>query len=344
MARRSGQGCAVCAGKVVVPGINDLETTHPNLASEFDVESNFPLTTKSVMAGTNRALHWKCPLGHKYVAMGAKRALRGDSCPVCSRRVIVPGVNDLATTHQVLASTWSASNISTPDSVSAGSSKKFLWVCPVGHADYSAAVKNRLHGHGCPVCKNKAVEKGINDLASVFPSLAIEWDHAKNTAGTPSTIAPYTHKKFWWICNEHGSYLASAAHRSNGRGCPSCAETGFDERKPGIFYFIENPALGAKKFGITNTASREDRLAGFAKRGWNIILKIESQDGFEIAKLETEIFRWIRKDLGLPVFLSRQDIGKIGGWTETLSADGLETQLAISHVKTELERIRNTPN
>jgi hypothetical protein len=187
------------------------------------------------------------------------------------------------------------------------------------------------------------VQSGVTDLATIFPSLSLEWDYELNSAN-PEEVAPYSHKKFWWTCASHGSYQSSAAHRANGRGCPGCATTGYDPSKPGIFYFIEQEKLGAKKFGLTNVSSREDRLKGFRNLGWVVLLQIESSNGSEIAELERAIFAWIRKELSLPVYLSRQDIGKIGGWTETLSADGLDSRVGIAKVHAELERLRNLNN
>jgi hypothetical protein len=72
-----------------------------------------------------------------------------------------------------------------------------------------------------------------------------------------------------------------------------------------------------------------------------VLLQVESSNGSEIAALEKAIFTWVRKELSLPVYLSRQDIGKIGGWTETLSADGLDYRVGIAKVNAELERLRN---
>jgi hypothetical protein len=341
--RCEGSGCNVCASKELVAGVNDMGSTHPILAKEFDHQLNSPLKPSDVFAGTNTKLHWVCPLGHKYSTSGNKRTVRGDGCPICSRKQLLIGVNDLATTHPQLAISWGDSNSFSATSITSGSSKKVFWKCPKGHPEYFSAAKNRLRGQGCPVCQNKSVQSGVTDLATIFPSLSLEWDYELNSAN-PEEVAPYSHKKFWWTCASHGSYQSSAAHRANGRGCPGCATTGYDSSKPGIFYFIEQDKLGAKKFGITNVSSREDRLKGFRNLGWVVLLQIESSNGSEIAELERAIFSWVRKELSLPVYLSRQDIGKIGGWTETLSADGLDSRVGIAKVHAELERLRNLNN
>ena len=38
--RKNGRGCPACANKIVVKGINDFLTTHPNIATEWDYEKN----------------------------------------------------------------------------------------------------------------------------------------------------------------------------------------------------------------------------------------------------------------------------------------------------------------
>ena len=67
----------------------------------------------------------------------------------------------------------------TPKTVSYGSKKKLWWHCREGHS-WQAAVYNRSAGAGCPYCAGKAVESGGNDLASVYPELAKQWDAVKN--------------------------------------------------------------------------------------------------------------------------------------------------------------------
>ncbi len=46
--RSKGQGCPACAGQVVVPGRNDLESRFPNIAAEWDYEQNAPLTPSTI--------------------------------------------------------------------------------------------------------------------------------------------------------------------------------------------------------------------------------------------------------------------------------------------------------
>ena len=67
------------------------------------------------------------------------------------------------------------------------------------------------------------MQKGFNDLASLYPALAGEWDAAKNGALTPESVTPASNRKVWWRCEKGHSYRAVIAQRvQRGSGCPYC--------------------------------------------------------------------------------------------------------------------------
>ena len=61
-------------------------------------------------------------------------------------------------------------------------------------------------------------------LAETHPEVAKQWHPTKNGDLTPFNVAPYSHKKVWWICDKgiDHEWIASVASRSNGRGCGVC--------------------------------------------------------------------------------------------------------------------------
>lgn len=62
------------------------------------------------------------------------------------------------------------------------------------------------------------------------------------------------------ICPEHGDFKQKPNSHLNGRGCPSCAEYGFDPSRPAIVYYLRvvNPTGGyVYKIGVTNTTVRK---------------------------------------------------------------------------------------
>ena len=82
-----GAGCPVCAGKVVVPGENDLATLRPDLAAQWHPERNLPLTPEQVTAGSRRQVWWQCSLGHVWKArVHSRTGKQRSGCPVCAGR------------------------------------------------------------------------------------------------------------------------------------------------------------------------------------------------------------------------------------------------------------------
>lgn len=79
-----GHGCPCCAGQVVVPGKNDLNTKNPTLSKEWDYEKNTGLTPADVMPGSHKKVWWKCSNGHEWEAQIRAR-VRGNGCPECAK-------------------------------------------------------------------------------------------------------------------------------------------------------------------------------------------------------------------------------------------------------------------
>ena len=110
-----------------------------------------------------------------------------------------------------------------PEYLSYSSAKIVKWICPKGH-HYTARVYNRYKGVGCPVCAGKALVKGINDLATLYPDLAEEWDYARNSPLKPDEVLGGGHKSFFWKCRVCGnSWKAIVLNRIKGTGCPYCS-------------------------------------------------------------------------------------------------------------------------
>lgn len=190
--RNRGHKCpftTVVAKKVLV-GFNDLATTNPELASEWDYEANaeahkknpsHPLSPKHITSGSQVKAYWKiknldnltrsCFPWLKWDAV-IKDRVGGHGCPYISNppRKVLVGFNDLATKNPELASEWDyeanakehAKNKRhplTPRDVTSGSHTKVFWVIknnnPATCAQspyfkWSASIKERNNGIGCP--------------------------------------------------------------------------------------------------------------------------------------------------------------------------------------------------
>ncbi len=220
--------CPICSNHRVLAGFNDLAYKAPELAKEWDIESNYPVTPSEVIYTSPKKYWWICPEGHKYYACISNRYIGKTGCPYCSNTAVLSGYNDLATTNPELLTEWNYSRNGdlSPESVMAGCNKKVWWICNMGH-EWEATVNSRAgktHA-GCPYCSNQKVLSGYNDLATTNPDLLIEWDYEKNVGLNPNNVSAGSNKKVWWKCKTCGNiWYANIVSRAYGQkaGCPRC--------------------------------------------------------------------------------------------------------------------------
>ena len=148
-------GCPLCSGKVIVSGINDLFTLRPELMQDWDYKKN-TIDPKNLGIGCHQDAFWKChKCSYGWEAKIYNRA-NGKGCPCCANRVVVPGINDLATTDPDLAKEWHPTlNALTPTEVTRGQSKKVYWLCPKCGNTWQDSLNHRSGGRGCSNCKKK---------------------------------------------------------------------------------------------------------------------------------------------------------------------------------------------
>lgn len=142
----------------------------------------------------------------------------------------IPGINDLATLRPDIAAQWDyeKNGALKPEDVTVGSNKKVWWKCARNHS-WPTRVHKRTKGSNCPFCMGKRVLPGFNDLATLRPDIAAEWDYDKNGNLTPEQVTAHANKKVWWKCHLNHSWDATIAGRTHqgkrakGQGCPYCA-------------------------------------------------------------------------------------------------------------------------
>ena len=225
--RADGTGCPYCANRKLIVGENDLASTHPALARQWNPTRNGSLTPQSLVAGSKKKVWWQCEKGHEWCATVVSRAYTGAGCPVCAGKVAVPGENDLASEFPEIAAEWhpTKNEALTPDQMLPYSGRKVWWQCKRGHA-YEAAISSRtMRESGCPYCAGRKVMVGFNDLATAKPTVAAQWHPTLNGTLTPQMITAGSHKKIWWKCTEGHIWNAVVYSRTSKRncGCPVCA-------------------------------------------------------------------------------------------------------------------------
>lgn len=221
--RTAGKGCPYCGGRRVIPGFNDLASQNGALAAQWDAVKNAPLRPEEVTPGSHRKVWWRCRKGHSWQAE-IKSRHSGKGCPVCAGRT-APGITDLKTVAPAAAVRWDPelNGRDTPDRVSAGSSRQAWWRCEKGHF-WRSPIRFQSSGErGCPYCMGMKAWYGFNDLETVAPELAAQWDSEKNKELTPRQVTAFSNKKAWWRCPRNHSFQAAISARSRGTGCPYCA-------------------------------------------------------------------------------------------------------------------------
>lgn len=195
----------------------------PELLSEWNYERN-DVEPINISIWSKRKVWWKCKEGHEWLSSMNNRQKKV-GCPYCSGKLPIVGLTDLETTNPELLKEWDYSkNIITPKEIKAGSGTKVWWKCSLGHS-WSASPNHRTKGRGCPICANKVVLLGYNDLTTLKPNIASEWDYEKNGEKTPANYTVRSGERVWWKCKRNHSWEAVIASRTGNKyvGCPYCS-------------------------------------------------------------------------------------------------------------------------
>lgn len=160
------RGCPYCGDRKVLKGYNDLRTTHPEIAREWNKERNGDLKPTGVIASSNKRVWWKCKEGHEWSGLVASRARRGKAdpgCPYCSGRKVLAGYNDLAAAHPGIAAMWHPrmNKRLKPTGVQAISRKPAWWRGECGHV-CQMAVRDRVRAKPgyCQYCSGRKRPEG----------------------------------------------------------------------------------------------------------------------------------------------------------------------------------------
>ncbi len=203
-----------------------LSSQYPEVAKEWNFEKNEGLTPNMVTANSNRKLWWLCSkCGYEWSASVNNRVKRG--CPACSNKIVWKGHNDLATINPDFLDEWAYDlNLEiSPSDITPGAEKKVWWRCKKCGYTWQTQPYRRKRGSGCPVCSGKAVWQGHNDMATIFPNVAEEWDYEKNGDLVPSQVTAGSTRRVWWKCKKCGNvWQTGIDNRTHKRsGCPICA-------------------------------------------------------------------------------------------------------------------------
>jgi rubrerythrin len=213
---------------------NSLVVLRPDLVQEWHPTKNGKLTPDLFGINSNESAWWRCKkCGHEWKTLIIHRAgKRNSGCPECAKtkkgetftknKAIERG--SLAEKKPELLKQWAYDlNKVLPTEIAVNYNKKAWWRCDICGYEWESSPNNRNKNVGCPCCSGRVPKIGENDLKTVNPDLAKEWDYSRNEKG-PEEYKPNSGKKAWWICGSCGhSWEAEIRSRNRGHGCPECA-------------------------------------------------------------------------------------------------------------------------
>ena len=183
-------GCPCCTGRVVVAGVNDLETKFPDIAKKWHPTKNKKKPCEFT-AFSNSDAWWVCDKEPRHVFPARiNHVTKGEIvCPICSNQKIIVGVNDFQTTNPELMDEWNWEKNNAlgilPTETTRGYGGKVEWKCKVCGHTWSTTIASRTSQRtGCPKCKK--------DLSSSFPEKAIAYYLSK-------WFNVEENKKFAWL-------------------------------------------------------------------------------------------------------------------------------------------------
>ncbi len=203
---------------------NSLAKMRPDLCLQWDMERNQGCSPDDVSYRSAKIVWWTCQRNHHWQAAINVRTRTQSiekGCPYCNNRK-ANEENCLATLNPELAKQWDRERNYplTPNDVVPGSRKTVYWVCEKGHVT-QARICDRNKGAKCGVCVNVKIDES-NNLATINPRLAKEWNQKRNAPLTPNNVTPGSAKRVWWRCEKGHEWESPVRVRVGGSRCPYC--------------------------------------------------------------------------------------------------------------------------
>ena len=230
---------------------NSLSEIYPEIAAEWHYQNNGDLLPSDIAPKSHKKVWWRCAkCGHEWMAIVSNRTGRNTGCPKCkienARKRAKEKVNSENSFEnwcmhneergKQLLHEWDydKNREVLPSTVTYGSTQKVFWKCEKGHS-WRSTINGRTMGRDCPVCSNRIIVPGENDLNSRFPEISAEWNYNKNKNILPTKISYGSEKKVWWICSKGHEWQSTPNSRtSNNTGCPVCAHYQIDPKETSL--------------------------------------------------------------------------------------------------------------
>lgn len=288
-------------------GFNDLQTTHPHIASEWHPTKNRNLTPLDVLAGSTYMAWWYLPyddpitckhFDFEWQSTVDNRTHKNTSCPYLSNpaKAIYTGFNDLATRYPELCKEWDyEKNTIKPTEILPGSNLKVWWKLEyfddktgkIHIFEWEEIVNDRVTNNlGCPYLSNHKIKSDFNSLAALRPDLLLEWDYSKNNnlGIYPDQIGVGSGKKAWWKIEVDGKiyeWKASINARNNGHTHPALSQSHLEKAVVNIL--DESNIQFKQEICFKNCLSTKNKMLrfDFAINSQNIIIECDGIQHFK---------------------------------------------------------------
>jgi G:T-mismatch repair DNA endonuclease (very short patch repair protein) len=196
-----------------------LAQGRPDLAAQWHLEFNGPLTPDQVPVEYDEEAWWLCPVApdHVWHATVYERAfVRDRGCPACAGRQHSV-TNSLAALHPDWVYLWhpTLNGDLTPDTCFG--SGGVWWRCPAGHDWQSPSFLDET-----PWCVECYLAR--TSLVATNETLAAEWHPTLNGDLTPDRVSILDGRQAWWLCDQGHAWRSGVPGRvSRPRACPKCA-------------------------------------------------------------------------------------------------------------------------
>lgn len=209
-----GSNCPYCQNKTLLKGFNSIQD-HKILSKLYSARNVLP-ANENLYASTKRFL-WECnKCGYEWEQSSFLMSKKKNFCPACSGIKHTKDNSIQVVTPQMIK--WLKTD--TDKTLYFNSRKKITFKCERGHEfnDVPYRFQKRLE---CPVCNNKKIVKGFNDIGVMFPTLGVEWDD-------PNPIEKFLHYSRYranWKCTKcsHSWNTFIYSRTITKSGCPKCS-------------------------------------------------------------------------------------------------------------------------
>lgn len=204
-----------------------LRESHPKIATEWSSSIQEPnLTAENVSYGSNKKVLWICSsCSTKFERTIVERTRFGDKpfCRSC-KRSYTENNNSLTKKAPQLKDEWSVNNAFSPDTTAYSSQVQVYWKCRKCKGEWKASVNSRtgINKTGCPLCSNRALKTGVNDLYTLRPDLLLS---IATSSFNPKTSLTTNSLELDWVCNKCGVHEKVSIRRRAKRNisCKSCS-------------------------------------------------------------------------------------------------------------------------